>query len=194
MNKHLKYTTPTSDSHQFFSFLFSSGKTGIYSSHSDAEAKQNAVGTITTDVNGNGKSASLTPGTYYVRETTAPPGYELSDEIQTAVVPGGGTAKLNAEDPPIAKRFTMKKSSANSGIIGDNSGYSLEGAQYGVYGSETDANADAHRIETLTTDASGNANSSKKYALGRTLYTKELTASPGYLLPPRGRHSHLYRS
>lgn len=154
----------------------------IYSSQSDAEANQNAVGTITTDVHGNGKSTSLTPSTYYVRETTAPPGYELSDEIQTAVIPGGGTVTLNVEDPPITKRFTLKKSSANTGISGDNIGYSLEGAQYGVYGSEVDANADAHRIETLTADPSGNANSSKKYALGRTLFIKELVASPVYLL------------
>ena len=154
----------------------------IYSSRADAEAKRNAVGTITTDADGNGKSASLAPATYYVRETTAPTGYELSDEIQTAVVPGGGTVKLNVEDSPVTKRFTLKKSSANIGITSGNSGYSLDGAQYGVYASEADANADAHRIETLTTDASGNANSSKKYALGRTLYIKELTASPGYLL------------
>ena len=177
-----KHSSDTSVTDGNSSYSLEGAVFSIYSSQSDAETKQNAVGTITTDGNGNGKSASLTPGTYYVRETTAPPGYELSDEIQTAVVPGGGTVKLNAEDPPITRRFTLKKSSANTGITGDNGCYSLEGAQYGVYGSEADANADAHRIETLTTDASGNANSSKKYALGRTLYIKELTASPGYLL------------
>ena len=157
----------------------------IYATRADAEAKRSPIGTITTDADGNGKSASLAPATYYVRETTAPAGYELSDEIQTAVVPGGGTVTLNVDDPPITKRFTLKKSSANTGITSGNSGYSLEGAQYGVYGSEADANADAHRIETLTTDATGNASSSKKNALGRTLYIKELTASPGYLLDTR---------
>ena len=154
----------------------------IYASQSDAEAGQNAVGTITTNANGNGRSASLTPGTYYVRETTAPPGYGLSDEIQTAVVPGGGTVTLYAEDAPISRGFTLSKSSANTDITSGNSGYSLEGAQYGVYATEADASADENRLETLTTDAGGNAASSGSYSLGRTLYIKELAASPGYLL------------
>ena len=43
----------------------------IYSSRADAEAKRNAVGTITTDADGNGKSASLAPATYYVRNDRA---------------------------------------------------------------------------------------------------------------------------
>ena len=154
----------------------------IYSSRSDAEAKRSPVGTITTDANGEGTSGSLAPATYYVRETTPPPGYELSDEIQTASVTGGNTVTLNAEDTPVTKDFTLKKRSSYTGFTEGNSGYSLKDAQYGVYASEADARADAHRLETLTTNRNGNATSGNRYAVGRTLYIRELTASPGYLL------------
>ena len=154
----------------------------IYATRADAEAKRSPVGTIMTDARGEGTSDSLAPATYYVRETTPPHCYELSDEIQTASVTGGNTVTLNETDMPVTKDFMLKKRSSYTGFMEGNSSYSLAGAQYGVYDSEADANADVHRIETLTTDASGNANSSKKYALGRTLYIKELKASPGYLL------------
>ena len=167
------------------SYSLAGAEYSIYSSQADANAKRNPAGVITTDTEGKGQSESLTPGTYYVRETKASPGFLINDEILTASVGGGVTVDLSSYETPITKPFTLKKSSANTGITSGNSGYSLAGAKYGVYASEADANADAHRLETLTTDAGGNASAGKTYALGRTLYIKELEASPGYLLDQR---------
>lgn len=180
--KVVKSSSDTSVTDDNNSYFLEGAVFSIYATRADAGAKRSPVGTITTDARGEGTSAALAPATYYVRETTAPPGYELSDEIQTAVVPGGATVTLNAEDMPVTKDFTLKKRSSYSGYSSGNSAYSLEGAQYGVYASEANAKADAHRLEMLTTDGSGNATSGKRYALGKKLYIKELTASPGYLL------------
>ena len=154
----------------------------IYASRSDAKAKQNTVGTITTDANGEGISEALSSGTYYVRETTAPPGYELSDKIHSVSVAGGITLTFNAEDEPITKVFSLKKRSSYTGFTSKNGAYSLAGAQYGVFASKADAKADSNRLETLITDENGNADSAGRYALGKKLYIKEIAASPGYLL------------
>ena len=154
----------------------------IYASRSDAKAKRNPVGTITTDADGNGLSAELTPGDYYVRETTAPPGYELSDDIHSVSVTAGETVTIHAEDSPLTKDFTLRKQSTYTGFSAGNSAYSLAGAEYGVYASKADAKADENRLETLITDASGNAVSTGRYALGKKLFIKELSASPGYYL------------
>ena len=154
----------------------------IYQTQADAQNKRNAVGVITTDAEGNGQSESLAPGTYYVREAKASLGYQINDEIMTANVGGGVTVDLLSNETPVTKPFTLQKRATTTSFTGSNPAYSLAGAQYGVYASEADANNDANRVETLTTDANGNATSGKKYALGRTLYVKELSASPGYLL------------
>ena len=156
----------------------------IYATRADAEAKKNAVGTITTDANGEGRSDALAPATYYVREIVAPLNFGLNNEIQTVKIPAGETVKLYAEDPPTTKDFTLMKRPTYTGFTTGNSGYSLKGAQYGVYASEADAKSDKNRLETLTTNANGDAASGKRYALGKKLYFKELTASPGYFLDP----------
>ena len=60
------------------------------------------------------------------------------------------------------------------------SGYSLVGAVYGVYGSESDAWSDSNRLGTLTTDASGNTVTLELRA--GTYWRRELTAPKGYAL------------
>jgi hypothetical protein len=55
--------------------------------------------------------------------------------------------------------------------------YSLEGAEFGIYNTEVDAESDSGRIETLTTLSDGKAYSQ---ILGYgTYYVKQLSASPG---------------
>ena len=60
------------------------------------------------------------------------------------------------------------------------SGYSLEGAVYGVYASEANAKSDSGRLETLTTNASGKS-ATVKLKVG-TYYVKEITAPAGFAL------------
>ena len=59
---------------------------GVYT---DEDCKQ-SVGTITTDSNGVGFLAGLKAGTYYVKETKAPTGYQLDSTVHTVIVPDGG--------------------------------------------------------------------------------------------------------
>ena len=80
-------------------------------------------------------------------------------------------------------RVSVKKTSADmSDCYMNNPLYSLSGAVYGLYASEADAKADRGRLETLTTGADGTAASSENYAVGQTLYLKEITAPAGYRL------------
>ena len=64
----------------------------------------------------------------------------------------------------------------------DVSGYSLEGAVYGVYASEANAKSDTGRLETLTTNASGKS-ATVKLKVG-TYYVKEITAPADFALDP----------
>ncbi len=50
--------------------------------------------TLTTAADGTVTSAALVPGTWYVRETKAPEGYELDDTVRTVMVELGQTAEV----------------------------------------------------------------------------------------------------
>ena len=64
-----------------------------YTIYSDANCT-NAVTTLVTDANGYAKSIPLAPGTYYVKETQAPIGYELNTNVETATITSGSTYSL----------------------------------------------------------------------------------------------------
>ena len=70
--------------------------------------------------------------------------------------------------------LTLHKDSSNKTLTDTNDCYSLEGAEYGVY---TDSNC-SNKVATLTTDASGNANT-VSLTPGR-YYVKETKAPKGY--------------
>ena len=82
----------------------------------------------------------------------------------------------------VNKGYSLKKSVVNNAslqaCVKDNPLYSLAGAQYGIY---TNANATGTPVETLTTDANGNATGTKTFAVGTTIYAKETKAPTGYL-------------
>ncbi len=80
-------------------------------------------------------------------------------------------------------KVTLTKSSANPALTDGNSCYSLAGAVYGIYGSESDALADRSRLGTLTTDANGNSGSLELNA--GTYWRRELVAPKGYALDSR---------
>lgn len=74
----------------------------------------------------------------------------------------------------------VTKSSADTTITNGNSCYSLEGAQYGFFGTEAEAVNGSNPVATVTTDASG-ASSTATLAVGN-YFAKELVAPPGYAL------------
>ncbi|MFR3347934.1 MAG: prealbumin-like fold domain-containing protein [Mediterraneibacter faecis] len=52
---------------------------GVYSEKSLSGASK--VGTLITDANGDSNTLTLTAGTYYVKEVTAPKGYALDKPL-----------------------------------------------------------------------------------------------------------------
>ena len=102
---------------------------GVYS-NSGCTSK---VGTLTTNANGVSNTLTLNPGTYYIKETKAPLGYELSKTVTTAVVPDSGTKSVTVSDKPIddPAAIVIKKLDRITGkeIQG---GASLAGAQFTV--------------------------------------------------------------
>lgn len=81
--------------------------------------------------------------------------------------------RLNGDVTGSAK---LKKTSSNPEVSSGNSGYSLAGAEYGVY---TDADC-TNKVGTLTTDANGDSNTINLNA--GTYYVKETKASKGFKL------------
>lgn len=77
--------------------------------------------------------------------------------------------------------LTIEKSSANPSITDNNNCYSLEGAEYGLYNSEADANKDVNRVGTFKIKADGKANTINDLK-AKTYYLKETKAGKGYAL------------
>lgn len=92
---------------------------------------------------------------------------------------------LDEKQPmPATGNLTIEKSSANPSITDNNNCYSLEGAEYGLYKSEADANKDVNRVGTFTIKADGKANTIKDLKFG-TYWLKETKAGKGYHLDPQ---------
>lgn len=77
-------------------------------------------------------------------------------------------------------KLCIKKVSANTAITDNNSCYSLKGAEYGVYKSESDAKADKNKVKTLTTEENGWSNTVELDE--GTYYLKETKNPKGYAL------------
>lgn len=77
-------------------------------------------------------------------------------------------------------KLCIKKTSANPAITDNNPCYSLKGAEYGVYKSESDAKADKNKVKTLTTEANGWSNTVELDE--GTYYLKETKNPKGYAL------------
>lgn len=84
-------------------------------------------------------------------------------------------------EPPIRKgKLSIKKTSANTDITDNNPCYSLKGAEYGVYKSESDAKANKNKVKTLTTEENGWSNTVELDE--GTYYFKETKNPKGYAL------------
>ena len=132
------------------------------------------VDTITTDASGHAQSKQLPLGSYKVREKTAPSGFIRNPEIKDVALTYAGqdvavtTAAVNVAEQPQPGRINIRKSNSNA-AMGD---YSLAGAVFDIYSGTT-------VVDTVTTDASGEAQS-KLLKLGS--YTvKERTAPYGFV-------------
>ncbi|MDR3136996.1 MAG: hypothetical protein LBU07_06295 [Coriobacteriales bacterium] len=154
---------------------------GVYRTSTDATQNRNAVTTITTDTSGKGSASGLALGVYYVREITAPEGYEL--DAQTYIVDiktSATTVSVSCRDTPITGTIDLSKGSRDPAITAGNTRYSLTGAVYSVYQSHAAAVELEEPFVTTKTDAEGKGRVSG-LALGY-YYVRECIAPEGYEL------------
>lgn len=142
------------------------------------------VSTRKTDANGKAKWTGLYTGAYFLKEIKAPDGYKVnvdaSGNVEVTEVPvGKGSTPItltNAENSkPVSLKKSINASQACIDQIKNNSLYSLAGAEYTI-------SLNGKVVETLVTDASGNATSTKQYNIGDVLTIKESKAPKGYKL------------
>ncbi len=143
--------------------------------YSDKECKTKALETLVTGTDGKARTTkAYAPGTFYLKETNAAPGYIKSDEI-TAVV----LSPTSEKNKVITVERTNPKGETHIAIekVDKDTKELLAGAVYGLY---TDS-ACTVPSEELTTDENGYAESVKTYPAG-TYYLRELVSPDTYEL------------
>lgn len=153
------------------------------------------IGYVELDENGEGYTANgsrdtlrkLAPGTYYVKESVVPEGckYKLDNTVYTMTFTFDNTVSklkvLNVKDEPEGSSSVkiIKKSSLPE-ITNGNTEYSLEGAEFTVYGSRSDAEQNTNPYTSVVTDENG-ISSVSDIGIG-TYYVKETKAPYGFEL------------
>lgn len=155
----------------------------IYEVYTDSDCasahKANYIGgPLKTNSNGDTPAIKLVPGTYWVKETNAPDGFYKDTEAHKVTVKAEHTSdkpmKLKVTDKPKQGKIKITKTSKIPNKTDNNSAYSLENAQYGVYTEESCVAAS--KVTTITTDAEGKGTSSN-LPLG-DYWVKEIADKP----------------
>lgn len=155
-----------------------------YSSLSTSDLGFISASVRKTDANGKCQWTGLYSGTYFMLETKAPEGYKVnvdsSGKVIVKEVPVGikttDITLTNAENSkPVSLKKSINASQSCIDQIKDNPLYSLAGAEYTI-------SLNGKVEETLVTDASGNATSTKQYNIGDVLTIQETKAPKGYNL------------
>ncbi|MBQ9004554.1 MAG: hypothetical protein IJ087_22170, partial [Eggerthellaceae bacterium] len=162
---------------------------GVFASRSDAQTHDasKAIKTYSTDSQGTFETdREFAEGTYYVAETTAPLGYALDNGVYEVVVVSDQTAKVNGgalASIPLLGGIRLEKRSANPEITGNNSCYSLEGAEYGLFATSDDATTHDSSKATaqFATTQDGTFESELAWPAG-TYYVAETKAAQGFAL------------
>ena len=139
----------------------------------------NTVAEITTDSNGYAKTGYLPLGEYNVKETTAPYGYTINDEVFTATLSDAGQTvcvvydDVEVSEKPQTGTITIMKRDSETGDIPQGDA-SLNGAVFEIYDS------DGNLTEQLDCGDTPKV-TSQSLPLG-TYTIKEVQAPEGYLM------------
>ncbi len=133
-----------------------------YGLYADAECKQTAVSTLVTDKNGKGVfSDSVDVGkTYYIKEQTAPTGYELDDTVYPVIANEENstveTAVIQTIYEDAVKADLKIKKSSTDGIV-SNLWFAISDSHGNEYNAvSTDKNGEATVKELRVYDDKGN--------------------------------------
>lgn len=155
-------------------------KGAVYSVFCDGQE----AGTIETDEKGYGRLEKVKAGTYTIKETKAPAGYELDTETYTVTVPGkdGSTSvKILSKEQPIKVRIKLQKIDDETGKPLPQGNGVLKGAEYTVYAAENIGSMKKDSaVGIIVTDEQGKG--TLENLLPGKYYIKETKASEKYFL------------
>ena len=102
-----------------------------YGVYSDKECK-NSIATLTVDENGNSETIEVRAGMLYIKEQTAPTGYQLDKTVYSLSVKAGETATLKVSDTPKVTEtlIDLFKIDMETGKATAQGNASLEGAEF----------------------------------------------------------------
>lgn len=149
-----------------------SGKTlegAVYGLYSTQDAKtESLIGKLTTNKEGIAEMSNVTPGTYYVKEASAPVGYTLDKTVYSVTVKADAIATVNATEGHVSDYETNVSVSK----VDENKNY-VAGAIMGIYDSE------GTFVEKWTTGTT-TMNIKGVLKAGTTYILREISAPDGY--------------
>lgn len=155
-----------------------------YSAPDESDAGYVSASVRVTDADGLAKWTGLHAGAYFLQETKAPEGYKINVDSSgnvevTEVVVGNDETAITLTNTENAKAVSLKKSidAPQSFLeqIQKDPVFTLAGAEYSI-------SLDGKVVETITTDANGEAISSQKYNVGSVMTIREVKAPQGFNL------------
>lgn len=144
---------------------------------------QGAGATMTLDSTGSAAygfssgQALVSGKTYYIKETKAPDGYDIDDEVHCFVADSSKTPQINLTDSFTS--IEIQKQTKYPEFSDNDSRYSIEGAVYGLYLGNPDSGGSL--VRELTTDAAGRARADGVLKNG-DYWVKEISPSNGLML------------
>ncbi len=106
-------------------------KGAVYTVYQD-KACENEITTMTTKEDGFTKDVAFAPGTYYVKETKSPKGYDLDSTVHKAVVKSSIVTAIEVEDEPqlVVPKKLIQKVDAETGEASPQGYGSFENAEF----------------------------------------------------------------
>jgi hypothetical protein len=163
---------------------------GIYATEDLAKSgtadDTTALEKITTGTDGTATTSALAYGTYWVKELTAPTGYQLDATPRSYTVGKtegtNGNVSATWEDTPLTGKLALTKYGTD--VDANNNKPVLSGAVFGIFNTKAAAEAETASATTayatITTGTDGHGESiDLPYG---TYWVKELTAPTGYKL------------
>lgn len=163
----------------------------VYTVYSDEECTEE-VCSVTTSKEGIAESEPLVCGTYYVKETYAPKGFAIDEEVHEVVIEGTESgpeiterATKELEDRLLSAKLTIKK----KGKDANGEEKPLEGVMFGVFAGEDISNLLGDTViekdvclALIKTDKDGIATMTESLPEGKYYYRELKTANDDYIL------------